>query len=514
MASTIKLIFSLIFFIFTPFSEVKQIRGDDEPFVGVNIGTDVSNLLSPSDLVSFLQLQKINNVRIYDADPNLLNAFAHTKIRVIIGVPNNQLIAIGSSNATAASWVDRNVASFYPETTIVAIAVGDEVLTTMPSSAPILLPAIESLYSALVASNLHNAIKVSTPHSASLILDPFPPSQAFFNTSMSQYLLPIVKFLSRTQSPLMMNLYPYYVFMENKGVVPLDNSLFKPLTPSKEMVDPNTLLHYTNVYDAMIDSAYFSMKNLNVTDVVVLVSETGWPSKGDSKEPYATIDNSDTYNSNLIKHVFDRTGTPFRPEVTSSAFIYELFNEDLRSSPLSEANWGLFYGNTTPVYLLHVSGSGTFLANDTTNRTYCIAMDGIDTKTLQTALDWACGPGRANCSEIQPGEPCYQPNNVKNHASYAFDSYYQMEGRAPDSCDFKGVAMLTTSDPSHGSCIFPGSKREGSSTPEVVNATQVASEACSNPSRLFLSSLLKTDVISLCTFISIPLLFFELVLWH
>ncbi|KAF2304694.1 hypothetical protein GH714_037507 [Hevea brasiliensis] len=235
--------------------------------------------------------------------------------------------------------------------------------------------------------------------------------------------------------------------MQNKGVVPLDNSLFKPLTPSKEMVDPNTLLHYTNVLDAMIDAAYFSMKNLNITDVVVLVTETGWPSKGDSKEPYATIDNADTYNSNLIKHVLDRSGTPFHPEVTSSVYIYELFNEDLRSPPVSEANWGLFYGNSTPVYLLHVYGSGTFLANDTTNQTYCIAMDGVDSRILQAALDWACGPGTANCSEIQPGEDCYQPNNVKNHASYAFDSYYQKEGKAPGSCDFKGVAMITTTDP-------------------------------------------------------------------
>lgn len=275
----------------------------------------------------------------------------------------------------------------------------------------------------------------------------------------------------------MINLYPYYVFMQNKGVVPLDNSLFKPLTPSKEMVDPNTLLHYTNVLDAMIDSVYFSMKNLNITDVVVLVTETGWPSKGDSKEPYATIDNADTYNSNLIKHVLGRSGTPLHPEITSNVYLYELFNEDLRAPPVSEANWGLFYGNSTPVYLLHVSGSGTFLANDTTNQTYCIAADGVDAKTLQAALDWACGPGRANCTEIQPGENCYQPNNVENHASYAFDSYYQKERKDAGSCDFKGVAMITTTDPSHGGCIFPGSKQVSNRTREVVNSTTVASAA-------------------------------------
>ncbi|KAK9936009.1 hypothetical protein M0R45_012876 [Rubus argutus] len=456
----------------------QQVQDEDrEPFVGVNIGTDVSNLLSANDLVSFLQVQKITHIRLYDADPDILKALAKTKIRVIISVPNNQLIAIGSSNTTAASWIGRNVVAYYPETLITGIAVGDEVLTTVPSSAPLLVPAIESLYSALVAANLHSQVKISTPSAASIILDPFPPSQAFFNQSLTDIVLPLLRFLSKTGSPLMMNLYPYYVFMQNKGVVPLDNALFKPLTPSKEMVDPNTLLHYTNVLDAMIDAAYFSMKNLNVTDVMVLVTESGWPSKADSKEPYATIDNADTYNSNLIKHVFDRSGTPLHPETTSSVYIYELFNEDLRSPPVSEANWGLFYGNSSAVYLLHVSGSGTFLANDTTNQTFCIAMDGVDAKTLQAALDWACGPGRSNCTEIQPGEVCYSPNNVKSHASYAFDSYYQKEGRAAGSCDFKGVATITTTDPSKGSCIFPGSKKASNVTRQVVNSTHVSGAA-------------------------------------
>lgn len=247
----------------------------------------------------------------------------------------------------------------------------------------------------------------------------------------------------------MINMYPYYSFVQSSGVIPLDNALFKPLPPSLEEVDPNTLLHYTNVLDAMVDAAYFSMRNHNVTTVQVLITETGWPSLGSGVEkPFATKDNADTYNSNLIKHVLDRSGTPLHPEIQSSVYIYELFNEDLRPGPLSEKNWGLFYGNGTPVYLLRVEGSGGFLANDTTNRTFCIAADGVDKKQLQAALDWACGPGRANCSEIQPGEACYDPNDVKSHASYAFDSYYQMEGKASGSCYFQGAAMVTTTDPS------------------------------------------------------------------
>ncbi|KAL9688950.1 hypothetical protein QQ045_033377 [Rhodiola kirilowii] len=453
-------------------AEVKrEVGGDRGPYVGVNIGTDYSAAISTADLVTFLQFQKITHVRIYDVDPDILKSLAGTKIRVIVGIPNNQLLGIGASNSTAAAWITRNIVAYYPQTLIIAIAVGDEVFTTIPSSAPLLLPAIESLYAGLVAADLHQVIKVSTPCAASIILDPFPPSQAFFNQTLAPVISELLGFMSRTAAPLMMNLYPYYVFMQNKGVVPLDNTLFKPLSPSKEMVDPNTLLHYTNVFDAMIDSAYFSMRNLNFSDVVVLVTESGWPSKGNGKEPYATVDNADTYNSNLIKHVLDKAGTPLHPEVTSNVYLYELFNENLRSPPVSEANWGLFHANLTPVYLLHVSGSGEFLANDTTNQTYCVAMDGVDKKTLQTALDWACGPGRANCSEIQPGQDCYQPNNVQNHASYAFDSYYQKSKKAAGACYFQGAAMITTTDPSHGSCVFPGSKKVNNNSKEFGNST-------------------------------------------
>ncbi|GFP87134.1 glucan endo-1 3-beta-glucosidase 1, partial [Phtheirospermum japonicum] len=162
------------------FAEIKAQQVRNEPFVGVNIGTDVSNLPSPPDLVAFLQSRKINHVRLYEADPQILKALAKTKIRVIVSVPNNQLLAIGSSNATATTWICRNVIAYLPDTLITAIAVGDEVLTTIPSSAPLLIPAIESPCNVLVAS-IHTQIKISTLRSASIILDPFPPYQTYFN---------------------------------------------------------------------------------------------------------------------------------------------------------------------------------------------------------------------------------------------------------------------------------------------------------------------------------------------
>ncbi|KAG5023162.1 hypothetical protein JHK82_019065 [Glycine max] len=85
---------------------------------------------------------------------------ANTRICVIVSVPNDQLLGIGKSNATAANWVTENVIAHVPATNITAICVGSEVLTTLPNAAPILVSAINFIHSALVAANLDQQIKI------------------------------------------------------------------------------------------------------------------------------------------------------------------------------------------------------------------------------------------------------------------------------------------------------------------------------------------------------------------
>lgn len=419
-----------------------------DAFIGVNISTELSDMPHPTQVVATLKAQQIRHVRLYNADTAMLLALANTGIKVTVSIPNEQLLGIGQSNATAANWVFRNVAAHYPATSIIAISVGSEVLTTLPNAARVLVDALKFIHSALVASNLERLIKVSTPLSTSLILDSFPPSQAFFNSSWNPVLIPMFNFLQSTGSYLMLNIYPYYDYMQSNGVIPLDYALFRPLAPNKEAVDANTLLHYSNVFDAMVDAAYFAMASLNFTNIPIVVTETGWPSKGDSNEPDATLDNANSYNSNLIRHVLNTSGTPKHPGMAVSTYIYELYNEDMKAGPVSEKNWGLFDANGVPIYILHLTGSGSVLANDTTNQTYCSAKDGADSKMLQAALDWACGPGKVDCSALLQGKPCYEPDNVIAHATYAFDSYYHQMGEAPEACDFNGVAAITTTDPS------------------------------------------------------------------
>lgn len=79
---------------------------------------------------------------------------------------------------------------------------------------------------------------------------------------------------------------------------------------------------------------------------------------------------------------------------------------------------------------------------------WCVADEQTTDTELQAALDWACGKGGANCSKIQQNQPCYFPNTLKDHASYAFNSYFQKLKHDGGSCFFRGAAITTEVDPS------------------------------------------------------------------
>ncbi|CAF2044873.1 loricrin-like [Brassica napus] len=95
---------------------------------------------------------------------------------------------------------------------------------------------------------------------------------------------------------------------------------------------------------------------------------------------------------------------------------------------------------------------------------WCIAKATASPTSLQVALDYACGYGGADCGQIQQGASCYEPNTIRDHASFAFNSYYQKHPGS-DSCNFGGAAQLTSADPSKGSCRFPSSSGTVSTSP-------------------------------------------------
>ncbi|CAA6671784.1 unnamed protein product [Spirodela intermedia] len=96
-------------------------------------------------------------------------------------------------------------------------------------------------------------------------------------------------------------------------------------------------------------------------------------------------------------------------------------------------------------------GNTTFIGGTT----WCVARPGAAQVAVQVALDWACGDGGgADCSPVQPGGACFEPDYLLSHASYVFNSYYQQNGNSDVACNFGGTAIMTTLDPSYGSCKF------------------------------------------------------------
>ncbi|KAJ1425002.1 X8 domain [Sesbania bispinosa] len=107
------------------------------------------------------------------------------------------------------------------------------------------------------------------------------------------------------------------------------------------------------------------------------------------------------------------------------------------------------------------SSVGSDISNLTYNNSQQTEQDqvqqehGLSQRPLTTSgAQWAPPLGGANCNKIQVNPPCYLPNTVRDHASYAFNNYYQRFKHKGASCYFNSAAITTDLDPSHGSCKF------------------------------------------------------------
>ncbi|KAF8103436.1 hypothetical protein N665_0188s0372 [Sinapis alba] len=88
-----------------------------------------------------------------------------------------------------------------------------------------------------------------------------------------------------------------------------------------------------------------------------------------------------------------------------------------------------------------------------TSAYWCVAKPTVPDPIIQEAMNFACGSG-ADCHSIQPNGPCFKPNTLWAHASFAFNSYWQRTKGSGGSCTFGGTGMLVTVDPSYNGCHF------------------------------------------------------------
>ncbi|TKW00211.1 hypothetical protein SEVIR_8G093100v4 [Setaria viridis] len=307
--------------------------------IGVCYGMSGSDLPPASTVISMYKSNGIKAIRIYAPDKAALQALSGTNIRVLVGAPNDVLSNLTDAKA-AAAWVRDNIEA-YPSVSFGYIAVGNEVAG---KAADLLAPAMENVHSALDAAGLGH-IKVTTSVSQAIVVFN-QPSGGNFTKEAQGFMGPVLKFLARTGAPLMANIYPYFTYAYNTAGMDVDYALFT--APGTVVKDGK--YNYQNLFDATVDAFYEAMAKLGVSDVPVLVSETGWPSGGGKA---ATPENAKIYNQNLIEHI--RKGTPRHPEPIKT-YVFSMFNENQKDKGV-EQNWGLFYPNMKPVYAISLSTS-------------------------------------------------------------------------------------------------------------------------------------------------------------
>ncbi|KAG4133599.1 hypothetical protein ERO13_D08G104700v2 [Gossypium hirsutum] len=316
-----------------------------EGTIGVNYGTVANNLPPPAQVAHFLlESTVINRVRLFDANPEILRAFAHTGVAVTISVPNDQIPDLTKLNF-AQQWVEDYIQPHTPATNIVRILVGNEVISTANKLLIVsLVTAMETLQTALVAASLDRRIQVSTPHSLGILSNSSPPSTGKFRQGYDTHVIkPLLSFLRDSNSPFMVNPYPFFDCSPDT----LDYALFQP---NAGVFDENTQLFYTNMLDAQLDAVFSAMKLLGFDDLEIVIAETGWPSMGDATQFGVDAKSAAEYNGNLMRHVTSGVGTPLMPNRTFETYIFALFNEDLKPGPTCERYFGLFRPDMTPVY--------------------------------------------------------------------------------------------------------------------------------------------------------------------
>ncbi|KAI3716578.1 hypothetical protein L1987_67546 [Smallanthus sonchifolius] len=321
--------------------------------VGINYGQIANNLPSPSRVSILLGSLNISRVKLYDADPNVLTAFANTNVEFIIGLGNEYLQKMQDPQQ-AQIWIQQKVQPHISQTRITCITVGNEVLGGQDPQLPqYLVPAMKSMHQALVNLGLNSQVYVTTAHSLQILKTSFPPSNGAFRDDLIQYIQQILSFHAMSSSPFLINAYPYFAYKNDPKNVQIEYLLFEP---NSGTVDPNTNLKYDNMLYAQIDAVYSGIKALGHSDIQVRISETGWPSKGDVDEPGATVENAGIYNRNLLQRMQDGQGTPAHPSQRIDIYVFALFNENMKPGATSERNYGLYYPDGTPVYNLGVQG--------------------------------------------------------------------------------------------------------------------------------------------------------------
>ncbi|XP_022847133.1 glucan endo-1,3-beta-glucosidase 9 [Olea europaea var. sylvestris] len=425
--------------------------------IGVNWGTASSHPLPPPKVVELLKSNKINKVKLFDADPLVLESLSGSNILVTVGIPNSMLRSLNSSLKAAESWVHDNLTRFVSggasRVQIEYIAAGDEPFLESYGVQfyPFVVGAAANIHRALVKANLANKVKVVVPCSYDVFRSESGlPSKGHFRPDVNKTMIELLAFLSKHQSPFFVTISPFQSHNENKSIS-LDFALFR------ESAHPRNDSHkiYRNSFQWSYDTIITALSKAGFPLIDIIIGQIGWPTDGAAN---ATSAHAEEFMKGLMDHLHTRSGkNPSPQDRPTETYIFSLLDEDRRSIALGnfERHWGVFTFDGQAKYQVDLGQGSRKLANAQDvpylSSKWCVVNNNRDlSNATALALD-ACSA--ADCSVLSPGGSCFNlswPGNI----SYAFNSYYQQHEQKAESCAFGGLGLITTVDPSVNSCRF------------------------------------------------------------
>ncbi|XP_021720986.1 glucan endo-1,3-beta-glucosidase 9-like [Chenopodium quinoa] len=425
--------------------------------IGVNWGRNASHPLPPTKVVQLLKYNNITKVRLFEADPFVLQALQGSKIEVILGIPNSMLPRLNSSLKVAQSWVHDNLTRFLsdssPKVRIQYIAVGDSPFLQSYGGqyVPYVVGASMNIQAALTRANIADQVKVVVPCS----YDAFQtesglPSKGHFRPDLNKTMIQLLAFLSKHNSPFMSSISPFHLFQQNKNIS-LHFSLFKETShPHKDGKKV-----YDNSFDLSYDTLVTAISGAGFPQMDIIIDQIGWPTDGVVNSNSST---AESFMKGLLSHLRKKSGTPLRPhKPPKEAYILSLLDEDQKSIVDGgfERHWGIFTFDGQAKYSVDFGQGSRSLVNaqnvEYLSAKWCVVNDNKDLSNVTASALDACS--NADCSALSPGGSCYNltwPGNI----SYAFNSYYQQHDQSPDGCEFGGLGLVTTVDPSVDNCRF------------------------------------------------------------
>ncbi|XP_050208510.1 glucan endo-1,3-beta-glucosidase 13 [Mercurialis annua] len=370
-------------------------------------------------LFSFLGLsgagqENVQLLHLHDTNLEVSQEMSNSGLSLAISVSNDDLNGVSSSVLKAENWLKTHVLAYFPATKITTIIVGNNGFCHQEHNfgMKMILPSLKNIYYSLTRWGLEKEIKISTVFD----INCFHPKDEKFTQSLLQ-------FLHGTNSTYSIKLPSNFSPFSDESLSFI-SSITKPLKKFESF--------YPNKINLIVTKQNQQKQLIKTTRNLIETSlqhpiEFSVPANI-AKNPHPPLSQPTSAPPPF--------NFPFSPENQPPPFV----------GPPSEGP----FGYCPPCNPATAPAPEVGVAQEL----WCVAKPNVPAETLQEALDYACGDGGADCSEITPRGNCFYPDTVVAHASFAYNSYYQKNKRNGGTCSFGGTAMLIISDPSFLHCRF------------------------------------------------------------